>query len=54
MKFFVNVTLEMDAEDMTAAMWQAGNLLTKAQANFDATGVEDWIVENAYAPGEDN
>ena len=54
MKFFVNVTVEVDAEDVEAAAWQVSSVLTEAQGDFDATGVDDWVVENDYAPGEDN
>ena len=54
MKFFVNVTVEVDAEDVEAAEWQVSSVLTEAQGDFDATGVEDWVVEKAYAPGKDN
>ena len=52
MKFFVNVTVDVDAEDVDAAEWQVGNVLTKAQGDFDATGVWDWDIESVYAPGE--
>ena len=54
MKFFVNVTVAVDAEDVEAAAWQLSCVLTEAQGDFDATGVEDWVIEKAYAPGEDN
>jgi len=50
-KFFVNVTVDVDAEDVDAAEWQVSNALVGAEDNDDY-GIEGWDVESVYAPGE--
>ena len=53
MRFFVNVTVEVDAEDADSAEWQVSNALATAE-NDDYYGIEGWDIESVYAPGEDN
>ena len=53
MKFFVNVTVDVDAEDVEAARWQVYKALDNAEYNEDY-GIEGWDIESVYAPGEDN
>ena len=53
MRFFVNVTVGVDAEDVDAAEWQVDNAFANAEDNDDC-GIEGWYIETVYAPGEDN
>lgn len=53
MMFFVNVTVDVDAEDVEAAEWQVANALDDVVDN-DHYGIGGWDIESVYAPGEDS